>query len=201
MLEVVTAATNIKLTTAAAVEDDVGITLDADWVSAVIDECSQLIASHLNRVLAQEVFRETLRHTVGEDCIVLSRYPVVSISSIVDNGTTLTTDDYEVDKTIGVIWRLSGDSVINWPKGKVVINFTSGYVLPGETGRNLPFDIERACKELVKARLYAKGRDPALKSLVLPNVEETEYWINKGSLPPEIAGMVDPYRAIKIKGA
>lgn len=60
-------------------------------------------------------------------------------------------------------------------------------------------DVEEAVILLVKARWFARNRDPYLRQENIPNVREATYWIaqgsgSNGSLPPDVEDILKNYR-------
>lgn len=68
----------------------------------------------------------------------------------------------------------------------------TGHILPGDPGRTLPYDIERACITLVKAYYFSRQRDPLVKSENIQDAVQSSYWI--GALPPEVEGILSLHR-------
>ncbi len=78
------------------------------------------------------------------------------------------------------------------------MTYTGGYLLPGQSGRDLPAGIEGAAVELVSDFWHAKGRDPSVKSEEEPGVFRTDYWVGavgeSGELPPRVQMKLAPFR-------
>lgn len=222
MLIVQTAALKTDLTTLAAVKSELGLTdgKDNEWLSLQIQVASQMVVNYLNIVeaddstvtLGQEALVETYRvhhsrylsrrlDSERTEYLLLSRRPVTGIASIVQDGVTLDPTEYEVDG-IGALKHLSSDRPTDWNGNKVVVTYTAGWLLPGQTGRNLPPDIESATIGLVKAAWYSRKRDPNVKSEDIPGVANISYFFRSpepGSpLPDEIAQKLDRHRQINI---
>src|SRR5574337_288633 len=110
MLEVVTPADYTALTTLDAVKAELKITNtdDDDYVTLKIAEVTDIICEYLNvkraddgtRTIGQETLTETFRggwngrircriDTNRISSLVLARWPVTSIASVVENDTTL----------------------------------------------------------------------------------------------------------------
>ena len=53
----------------------------------------------------------------------------------------------------------------------------AGYLLPGDPQRDLPEDLERACLETVKARWFARLRDPLVKGEQVQGIASADYWV------------------------
>ncbi len=65
---------------------------------------------------------------------------------------------------------------------------------------NIPDDLQDACLRLITARFTSRGRDPALIEKSNPATGSQRFWAGtspgqKGALPPEIALLVEHYRA------
>ena len=204
-LEVTTAATARALIQLDAVKSELGITTtdDDSFLDSLIAQVSTQIETYCGRVFAFQEYRQTFRLDRRDEFLHLSAFPVVNVDSVVEAGTTLTVDvDYEADKVAGLFLRLSGDVKGRWTTaGKIVVEYSAGYILPGDTLADLPGDIERAAAELVKLRYMSRDRDPTVTREVVPQVYEvtlgmaTAGGVKPGSIPSHIAAMLDPYRA------
>lgn len=201
MLEIVTAATNRKLTTVAAVKLDLGITgTDQDvQLGTLVDQYSAAIVGWCDRPFALEAVRETLFERCRSDGLMLSRWPIVSITSVAIDGTTLDPGDYIADKLTGILYLRSATlHGAYWPAGESVIEYPAGYVLPGDDDRTLPHEVERAAIMLVKGAHFATARDPALRSEETDGVATFQYFNASGSssdgMPLEVQGLLAGYR-------
>lgn len=201
MLTVITPAASQQLTTLAAVKTELKVsgTADDDWLSEVIDRASATIRRWCGRTFALETVRETFRLSALTETLSLSRWPVVSIVSVSETGNTLTSGDYETDDDVGFVYRLTGsDNRRHWPAGKIVVDYSAGYILPGAAGATLPEDVERATMLLVKAEWFARTRDPLVKSEGIDGVGTTTYWVggagDDAALPSDVAGLLTPHR-------
>jgi uncharacterized phiE125 gp8 family phage protein len=193
-LTVVTPATSTLLATLAAAKAELGITgTDDDSIlTRFLTQASATIPQYCHRVFAQEIVAEVFRLTDGEwpASLLLRRYPVTAIASVVADGTTLAMTEYEVDSETGLLWHLCEDERLPWWwYQKLVVTYTAGYVLP----TSVPGDLERCCLDLVKFWYFARSRDPALRSEKILDVIDQSW--NVGShqptadgLPVEIAG-------------
>ncbi|WP_096704232.1 hypothetical protein [Magnetospirillum sp. 15-1] len=201
MLTILTPATNTRLTTVAAIKAEMGITSGADdaWFQDAIERASAAVRSWCNCIFTQETISQVIRLQHPEDSLMLTRVPVVSVDIIAVNGKELGAGDYEHDAATGLIYRLdaAGDH-IRWPTGKVVVEYSAGFILPGDPGRTLPHDVERATLLLMKADYFGRQRDPLVKSENVSDALSTSYWVggfrDGGTLPPEVEGLLSPYR-------
>lgn len=222
-LTVATPATSYDLTVLATVkaEFDVSGSADDAVLADLIRQASGDIASYCGRVFAEEAVTETFR--LGDDAcdgdwrgygqgwarykpgrggaepLCLDRWPVSSITSVVEDGTTLDADDYQLKASNGLLYRLSDDVIVPWSGLKVVVTYVAGYELLAE----LPYEIERACLDLVKMRYYGRDRDPLLRAEKILDVTESQWTAStstprRGGLPEEIARRLDDYRRVEV---
>lgn len=200
LITVTAAATNFDLTLLATVKDELKITGTADdaTLSRYITGASQFLAMRCNRVFAQETVAETFRNGELLECLVLARRPVKSITSIVENAETLTTDDYELDDLSGLLYRLRNDCRSVWSWRKIVITHVAGYDLPDDA----PSDLNDACIELVKMKISARTRDPTLRAVETPDVLREEFWVGgvggQDGLPPRVLSVIESYRNVLV---
>ena len=201
MLDVITAATDLKLTTVAAVKADLGIVgTDQDVrLGGLIDQYSAAIIGWCDRPFALETVRETLFERCASNGLMLARWPIVAVAAVSINATALNPADFIADKVTGILYR-RGSTIRGefWPAGETIIDYQSGYVLPGEIGRTLPYDVERAAIMLVKGAHLACGRDPALRSEEIDGVGTTTWFASSGAaidgMPLEVQGLLAGYR-------
>jgi hypothetical protein len=176
-----TAATSRALVAADTVFAEIGITSptaeQTTQMESVILQASALVEGFLDRVLAEEDVTDHFRELSG-DTLRLSRWPVSEILEIDEDGTALTTDDWELDEATGQLWRISSSGLYDWATpGTTTISYTGGYALPDD----LPADIQRAVIDQIKFHFFAGDRDPALRSLDIPGVAAETYAVAGGS--------------------
>lgn len=119
---------------------------------------------------------------------------VVQTLSAGNTKTLVYGKDFTIDAKRGWLIRLNtftGGSV-RWEAEPVTVQYQAGY-------NPIPADLVDATLRLVTARLKSRGRDPFLRSEGEPGLGQQQYWIGtlpgqRGSLPPEIQALVDPYR-------
>jgi hypothetical protein len=201
MLDVITAATDHKLTTVAAVKADLGIVgTDQDVrIGGLIDQYSAAIVGWCDRPFALETVRETLFERCASNGLMLSRWPIVAVSAVSIDGSALDPADFIADKVTGILYRrgttFRGEF---WPAGETIVEYQSGYILPGEASRTLPHDVERAAIMLVKGAYFGLGRDPALRSEDVEGVGTSTWFAASGSaidgMPLEVQGLLAGYR-------
>jgi hypothetical protein len=109
------------------------------------------------------------------------RTPLVAITSVVENGVTLTEGtDYEL-MAGGLLQRLSSDTLAPklWSGGKIVVVYTAGWSLPA----SVPPEIEGPVIEQVKMAYLATEEDPRLRSETTEGVgSESRYDSGGGNI-------------------
>jgi uncharacterized phiE125 gp8 family phage protein len=196
MLTIVTPAQRFDLTLLATVKAELGITDRAEDPNLTrwIRQASDTIAKYCNRVFAREMVTETFRLRCREEGLLLARFPVTEIVSVVENDTSLTASDYELarDGGGGVLNRLRFDREWTWPIGKVLVTYTAGY----EDVSDLPDGIERAAIVLVNQYRYSAGRDPQLRGENTEGAGSSSYFdgLESSGLSPEILGLISRHR-------
>lgn len=217
-------APDIMLVSLETAKDELNITAsDTDtrltrWIIA----SSAAIAGYINRVLRMETVVETLRasgfypgpdwfhyrdgfhhhHSDGSvPGISLNRYPVVTMTSIVEDGITLDpAADYEVDGEAGIVYRLSDAERIGWSSRLVVLSYSGGYA----TTDDVPPDIQTACLLTLRHRWSAQGRDPMLQRISVPGVLDQQFWVGQTSkagvsgLLPEVEALLTRFRDVHL---
>ena len=182
----------ISLASAKAALGIVGETEDTA-IEDFIDRASDVIARHCNRVLALETVIEQFRLDCHRNDLLLSRYPVASIVSIVEDGRALSASDYEVVSSNGILSRLHGDSPRRWPAGKIVVTYSAGFEV-----EDVPPALQQACLQLVKAYYIGADRDPLVRSESVTPMSSASYFIGDAEhLPPDVRGLLKQYRKIR----
>lgn len=210
ILTVSVVAASTRLTTLETVKTALGITDDANDVQIddQIERVSAEIAKYIgvragadgNVTLGRETVVETFRGVCAAEVLLLSRFPVSSLTSVVADGTTLAGTDYELDAATGMLYRLSGDHRCHWYGTKIVFTYVAGWLLPEDgTNRNLPQDIEDAAIAAIAASNSMRGRDPMLRSETVVGVGSQEYAVSgpgEGStaLPYSATSLLDRHR-------
>lgn len=175
--------TAAELRTAAGASDnsqDASLALLGGYVSSSIAKaCNVAVDGVTPPTLRLETATDTFRLVGSQRELILSRRPVVSITSVTENGTLLTAADYEVDADAGLLYRLSSSVRIYWPGVTIVIVYPAGYA-------TVPDDLKYAAIKFVQAELQQGGRDPLLKRRKIEGVSEYEWWVDptKDSIIP-----------------
>ncbi len=209
------------LTTLATVLDELSLTTDGGVVDArlerYINAASDLIERYCGRTFQREDAIAELVAPKGGAFLLLERTPVLSIASIMDDGTTIDAAEYELrDADVGNVYRAAG-----WPstarsrggltsspvpgseERTLTVTYSAGYVTPAqaadadgdffEATRTLPYDLEDACVQMVTTRWLARGVDLRLRQKAYENATMT---FGGTPIPPEIMGVLDSYARI-----
>ena len=215
---VITAASSYDLTTLENIKDDLAIpdtdTSSDATLARFITEQSALVAQYCNRVFPIETVQDVIypdrdpypyQVTGMLSELQLSRWPVVSVSSVTDtvavnfSNTLVAGTDFVIDAARGWLTKIDPNTgyPTGWSPDQYTIQYTAGYFEAGSGSP--PPDLEMAVLRLVTARFKARGRDPFLKSQGEPNIGTEQYWIGAmpgqtGPFPPDIAAVLEKYR-------
>ena len=201
-IRVITPADSYDLTTVAAVKSELGVPDNSgdDFLATAITQVSSAIIGYCNRVFAQEAVQETFwMNNAKAEMLCLSRYPISSVSSITVDGTALDLSLLDYDSLTGFAFLIdSSGNPTTWQAMKIVVSYTGGYPAGG-----VPYQVERACIDVVKARHFSRTRDPLVKSENIAGVLQTDYWVGQigeqiGGIPTDIAGSLDAFRQYSV---
>lgn len=196
-VSIITPAEHHRLTVLSAVKAELAVTSDADdmFLSALIQQVSEAIRAWCGRTFAQETVSETIYQNGTAGSLLLSRWPVASISSVTAAGNSVGPDGYDIDAASGLLHRITTSGFRSaWAPGRVVVTYVAGYTLPDSgDGPTLPADIERAAIVLVRNAYTARGRDPLRRSEDADGIAAVTYGL-AASFPAEVEGLLQPYR-------
>lgn len=197
------AADDFDLTTVDAIKEDLNISGsgDDDFIARAISKSSAAISQFCNRVFAKQTYQDMIRlPCTGLDTLELAKLPLVSVTSITEDGTALVSGtDFEVDLENGFIYRLNSSGAPTcWSASKVIAVYVAGWVLPGDVNETLPSDVEDACIRMVKNARAKRTRETDLKIDDVAGISHREYWVpsgaDSGNLPPDIEDILQNYR-------
>lgn len=172
--------------------------LGDERLAALIDDRSGAVEAYCRRQFGRMRYRLTTRG--GRDRILLAPPgPIVSIESITASDVPLDVAGAALSGP-HLLRRVDG-SAASWPCGEMIIEFTAGYRLPGESADAappLPAAVSAACMDLVSRAWAARDRDPALRREMIVGVSQFDYDTPgaaglKGGLPVDIAALLDAY--------
>ncbi len=196
------------LTTLARVKLELGITgVDTNrdmLLNLKILEASDDIEASLGFTVRKETVSQEFWFENGDhfpEYLLLDRTPALTPTSIMVDGTALdlTAAPYRLDPKTGQLFALCNGYPSLWVFCKsIVVVHAGGYILPAESGSDLPAGIQGAAVELMSDYWAAKGRDPSVKSEEVPGVLRTDYWVGavgeEGELPPRVVMKLAPFR-------
>lgn len=195
MLTVTVEADSYAIVSLASAKAALSITGSAEdtAVQDYIDRASDVIAQHCNRVFALETVSEQFRLNLHRAELLLSRYPVVEVTSIGEDDATLVPADFEIDKANGILSRLYGGRQCWWPLSKTTVVYSAGYALA-----KMPPALKQACLQLVKAYYIGADRDPLVRSESVTPMSSASYFSGDDAhLPPDVVGLLKPFRKIR----
>jgi len=221
ILEVVKPAPNYDLVSLADVRDELSAPRSADArLKRYITSASAVIATYTRRVWREETVTETFyasyftsggwgtswgggwygwrwqpyRRSDGRPTpLLLTRYPVSSITSVtVGEDPPLGPTDYLLDEEKGLLYHFDGERIVprTWGTDTVVITYVAGYALA-----DVPPDVQQAAMTLIRVRYFSRNRDPYLRSINVPGVQEESYRAGpeQSALPPEAVGLLEKH--------
>ncbi|CAA0095087.1 Uncharacterised protein [Starkeya nomas] len=196
MLTVITPAAKRDLTTLDAVKLELEVTDDAAdaYLGGLIGQASRAIESWCGRVFAREGLRETVHLTEPAGTLLLSRFPLAAITSVTTEAGSLAPALYEAEAETGMLYRLTASGARSvWSPGRILVDYAAGFLLPGDEGRDLPPDIERAAILAVRNAWHARGRDQTVRSEDVDGVGSFSYGL-PASLSADVTDLLAPYR-------
>jgi hypothetical protein len=215
------------LTLVATAEDELGVSAGTETarLERYIHAATAAILQYLNRPAIH--YATGIVDSLpgfGTQRLLLSRYPVTSLTSVVIDGTTLASDDYEIDDAAaGIVYRRYGfastgmycpgivqeDILPGTEQRLITVTYTAGYVTPqqvvlnGALTRSLPYDIELACLQTVAVLRGGRGRDWSVASESLGAASVSYGGMNTaigrgmaGIIPDTAAALLSPYRRL-----
>jgi hypothetical protein len=175
-------ASSFALIDLATLKSDLGVTITADdaFLTRLIARASTAISQFCNRVLVAETLSDSFsagrsssaRMVLDRDMpLQLSRWPVIELGAVIENGTTLTVGvDFLLDGPSGQLTRIDADGARKpWLDAPISVAYSAGY-------DPIPDDIVDACEKHVLSTYMARGRDPALKTETLVGVFQAQYF-------------------------
>lgn len=201
-ITVITPASSQKLTTVADVKEVLGITVATDdvLIGKMIDRVSRAIETFTRRFFAQQTISETLSMLDVTQFMLLSRFPIVTVTEIkllteVIDPTTFSVDEPKQGKIFKKdFWTTTGN------RFDYTVTYTHGFVLSsfGAGTPDLPLDIEQAAIQAVKEVFQSRQREVSLKGESVPDVYAATYGegssanISSG-LSSDVKDMLKPY--------
>lgn len=161
------------------------------WLEKVIARASTQAENYCDRVFAVQTYRDTFVSAFGAigEPLRLSAVPVLiePAATISIDGTGLSVADVNLDPR-GLIYRASDP--LRWFGASIVAEYNAGF-------ETIPPDVQQAVIELVVMEFRGRGRDPMLRGRESPGLGREEFWVGAppgGTLPADVAGLLNPYR-------
>lgn len=157
---------------------------DDEELRRTIAVASEAAESYCNRVFRRQTVTEY--HDGGKQAVLLRQAPVLSITTVVENGTTLTSTDYTADLNAGLVYRGSAAAPWQWYYGiqVVVITYVAGYTDP-------PQAAQQAVLELTRHLWQTQRGNVALPSL--GGADDPIGWGQTAfSMPNRVRELLDP---------
>lgn len=214
MLTVQTPPATTKLTTVQALKTELQLASASDdsFLDSCIAQASDAIARFCQRTFGLATYLETVPgfNTVW---LQLSVTPLVSVASVLYNGTIAITDYTLEEPDSGMLRRDAGwiwtfTPIFNleaWPQPRAEspqysVTYQAGFKLPNDDGRTLPFDVERAAIITAKSYYMDRKNNPNSLPIVRKRVGdlEVQYGMRpeEDPLPPVAARLLGPWRRL-----
>jgi hypothetical protein len=155
-------------------------TEDTQILEDLINASSNQIEGYCKRKFKEQTHTDEEYDGNGMKYLYLQNYPVTSITSIIEDDISLTTDEYKVKKKNGTLIKVGS----NWSKGdiNILVTYTAGYT-------QIPYDLELACKHLVMS--YFKSDVASFSTTFLDG-----FVFRPEALPAQVKALVAPYKKV-----
>lgn len=113
---------------------DTGYDDELGWF---LDVVSQMAEDHCGQLFRRQSVVE--KHSGDGPAVILHRSPVLSVTTVTENGTMLAATGYDFDPEAGILWRLGGSySATDWASGlrNVTVTYVAGWSDPPEPVRH-----------------------------------------------------------------
>lgn len=145
-----------------------GLTL-TDWLAAYSGMATDGVHP---ATFKRETIRQTNLSAAMQGSLILSRRPVLEISSATCNGNLLDSATYVLDGAAGLLWRLYGDySTTSWGVGLYVTEYEAGY-------DTVPAFVSELIGDMVSYKWQAAGATPQVKRKEIVDITVTDYWVD-----------------------
>lgn len=183
MIVTIDSTNNAKLTTLARIKSFLGITDSSQdyFLTDLIAIATDTIQNYVGRTFSLETVTEKLPGT-GTAKLVLSKYPIVSITSITDESGLIDATGYEIsDDKAGTVYRKDG---VFFFKG--MVTGILGFNNPQEAANNItvvyqagystvPLDVEMAAISHIRSLYLGRSRDNSVSSEAVQGVYSVTY--------------------------
>lgn len=187
--EVTSPAPDLNILTVEELRAAVGLASDDDSQDVKLETLGKRVSSMITAAchvakdginpptLLLEGCIDSYRLKCSQHALYLSRRPIYQMISVTEAGSVLEQDvHYEVETASGKLTRLSGDDVICWPAGRIVIEYDAGFPA-------VPEDLKAIAAQLAGGYWADDGVDPMEKRLRVDGVVELERWVDASANP------------------
>jgi len=150
----------------------------------LINRASDIIETYIGKNIINVEHSEETHDGDGTCYLFLDNYPIISVSTITDDGDSVSTSDCDIYLDEGYIYYEDGFSSGH---RVLVVTYTSGY---GAAQVNIPEDFEQACIKLVS---YWFRRDISDYSATYD--EGHELAGPARGIPDSVKQLLNPYKA------
>lgn len=111
-----------------------GTTYD-DELRSILSAATQVCSDYVQRPLVRATYVET--YDGGQPSIILRQTPVISVTTVVESGTTLAASDYFLDAQGNLLWRGDPSATSWWVYGvsNVTVTYVAGWADPPQSLR------------------------------------------------------------------
>jgi len=202
---VITPAASNWLVSLDAALDAASLTSDGgaqdSQIGRQIGQVSAAINTYCNRIFVRQSYRDQFRGVCYLGCgkpLVLGQAPIAVdgggdvVLTATEDGTAVSLAEWEIDRGAGLLSRLdSSGGISSWSGTLIAVDYDAGYDL-------IPDDVQAAALEWLSARWSTRGRDPALRSLTIPDVVAESYFdptaASAAGMPSSVKTTLDQYR-------
>jgi hypothetical protein len=176
-------------------------------LQALIVQASGLIDGYCGRAFARSTHIEKVKGYGAGSLLSVKNTPIISITSIALDNDVIDAAGYAIENeqaglirgdfvdTAPVRYSMGLEHMAGRQQRRYNVAYVGGYLLPDDANRNLPYEIERACIELVRGGYYAQGRDVGIKSESTDGVGSTTYGGNAAMGIDSVRGLLASHRA------
>lgn len=116
---------------------------DDEELRRTLAVATEMAERHCNRALRRKTVSES--YNGGNSVLLLRQSPVLSITTVVENGTTLSASDYTVDPSSALLYRGTSTAGWSWIDGRqvVTVTYVAGYTDPPQAAQQAVLELAR----------------------------------------------------------